>query len=220
MNGTMTTATTLPEKGTPLILADGTQIDPSTGRPVGAEEIPQFVKVPSTRAIREEYAQTRKRLEDLPVPTGKMNAFSVIVTYKMLGVSDRDICVATGITEQQLGAILLSDEFSDLKQMIVDNIYSQDADVIRASMKDNALMGVQRLQQLINSEDEAIALNASKDAMDRDGYRPADVVEHRHKMDGGLVIEVIKRDETQKIDDMNVKFDNIIDIESEEDNDY
>jgi hypothetical protein len=37
-------------------------------------------------------------------------------------------------------------------------------------------------------------MSAARDILDRSGHRPADVVEHRHRMDGGLVIEVVRRD--------------------------
>jgi hypothetical protein len=35
---------------------------------------------------------------------------------------------------------------------------------------------------------------AARDILDRSGHRPSDVVEHRHRMDGGLVIEIVRRD--------------------------
>lgn len=185
----------LPEPGTPLKLADGTEIDPATGKVVGAEP---YVKVPSTRELRENYAIIQRRLIDLPLPPQKMNGISIILTYKMIGLSDAEIATATGIKEEQVGQIVISDAFAELRQMVLENISAMDADTIRTSMKDNALMGVQRLGQLINSDDETIALSASKDALDRDGYRPADVVEHRHKMEGGLTIEVIRRDHSKE----------------------
>lgn len=185
----------LPEPGTPLKLADGTEIDPATGKVVGAEP---YVKVPSTRELRENYAIIQRRLIDLPLPPQKMNGISIILTYKMIGLSDSEIATATGIKEEQVGQIVISDAFAELRQMVLENISAMDADTIRTSMKDNALMGVQRLGQLINSDDETIALSASKDALDRDGYRPADVVEHRHKMEGGLTIEVIRRDHSKE----------------------
>lgn len=196
----------LPEPGTPLKLADGTEIDPATGKVVGAEP---YVKVPSTRELRENYALIQRRLIDLPLPPQKMNGVSIILTYKMIGLSDSEIALATGIKEEQVGQIVISDAFAELRQMVVENIHASDADTIRMSMKDNALMGVQRLGQLINSDDEAIALSASKDALDRDGYRPADVVEHRHKMEGGLTIEVIRRDHSKETPIIDADFTSV-----------
>lgn len=186
---------TLPEPGAPLRLLDGTEINPATGRIVGAET---YVKVPNTRELRENYALIQRRLIDLPLPPQKMNGVSIILTYKMIGLSDQEIALATGISEAQVGQIVISDAFAELRQMVLENIHASDADTIRMAMKDNAVMGVQRLGMLINSDDETVALSASKDALDRDGYRPADVVEHRHRMEGGLTIEVIRRDHSKE----------------------
>ena len=195
----------LPEPGTPLTLADGTQIDPTTGKVIGATE-DVFVKVPSSRELREDYALIQRRLIDLPLPPQKMNGISIVLTYKMIGMRNEEIAIATGISEDQIGQIIVSDAFNVLQQMVLENINAMDADIIRATMRDNALMGVQRMRQLINSGDENIALSASKDALDRDGYRPADVVEHRHKMEGGLTIEVIRRDHSKELPVIDADF--------------
>ena len=151
----------------------------------------------------------QRRLIDLPLPPQKMNGISIILTYKMIGLTDNEIATATGLTMDQVGQIIVSDAFGELRQMVLENIHAMDADTIRTAMKENATMGVQRIGQLINSEDEAIALSASKDALDRDGYRPADVVEHRHKMEGGLVIEVIRRDHSQTAPVIDADFTNV-----------
>jgi len=196
----------LPDPGTPLKLADGTEIDPMTGKVVGAEP---FVKVPNNKELRHDYAMVQRRLVDLPLPAQKMNGVSIILTYKMIGLNDAEIAIATGLTDAQVGQIVISDAFAELRQMVLENIHAMDADTIRTAMKENATMGVQRIGQLINSEDEAIALSASKDALDRDGYRPADVVEHRHKMEGGLVIEVIRRDHSQSAPVIDADFSTV-----------
>jgi hypothetical protein len=44
---------------------------------------------------------------------------------------------------------------------------------------------------------------AARDILDRSGHRPSDVVEHRHRMDGGLVIEIVRRDAVLPIIDMD-----------------
>jgi len=180
----------LPDPGTPLKLADGTEIDPMTGKVVGAEP---FVKVPNNKELRHDYAMVQRRLVDLPLPAQKMNGVSIILTYKMIGLNDAEIAIATGLTDAQVGQIVISDAFAELRQMVLENIHAMDADTIRTAMKENATMGVQRIGQLINSEDEAIALSASKDALDRDGYRPADVVEIQRASPNLLQIELIMR---------------------------
>jgi hypothetical protein len=206
----------LPNPGTPIVLANGMEIDPLSGNVINEEP---FVKVLNTREQREVYAITQKKLTDLPLPTDKLNGISIILVYKMIGISDKDISTVTGLTEEQIGRITLSDAFSELRQMVVENIHANDSDTIRSFMKENAILGVQRVGQLINSPDEAVALSAAKDALDREGYRPVDVVEHRHKMEGGLVIEVIKRDHSEKLPIIETNFTDITETEGENSND-
>ena len=54
---------------------------------------------------------------------------------------------------------------------------------------------------LLNSDNETTQLSAAKDILDRAGHRPVDVIEHRHKMEGGLTIEYVeKKDDIPTID--------------------
>lgn len=193
----------LAEPGQPLKLADGTEIDPSTGARLNA---PKYVAVPNNRELKENYAAVQRRLIDLPLPPEKMHGLSVILMYQMLGVTNYEIAVATGLTEDQVGNLVISDAFGELRQMVLENIHAADDMEIRSAMKTNATLGVQRMQQLINSDDEKIAFFASKDSLDRDGHRPNDVVEHRHKLEGGLTIEVIKRDHSVQTPVVDVEF--------------
>lgn len=193
----------LADPGQPLVLADGTKIDPRTGNRM---DVPKFVEVPNNREMREQHAIIQRRLIDLPLPPDKLNGLSVILMYQMIGLPNYEIAVATGLTEEQVGHLMISDAYADLRQMVVENIHAADNNDIRVAMKTNAVLGVQRMTQLINSEDEKIALFAAKDSLDRDGHRPADVVEHRHKLEGGLTIEVIKRDHSLQMPVIDVEF--------------
>jgi hypothetical protein len=44
-----------------------------------------------------------------------------------------------------------------------------------------------------------LAFKASQDILDRAGHRPADVIEHRHRMEDSLNIVITKRDETKQL---------------------
>ena len=67
----------------PLILADGTRIDPMNGSVV-LDEI--LVEVPNTETIKQEIVAARKRINDLPVPPKQMNTLSVIISYSLFGL--------------------------------------------------------------------------------------------------------------------------------------
>lgn len=195
----------LPEPGAPLILADGTQIDPSTGKAVRSN----VMEVPNNKELREHYVAVQRRLVDLPLPPSKMNAISILVMYKLIGLSNDEIGVATGLEENKVSQLLMSDAFMDMQKMVIDSIHEADASDIRAMMKKNALNGVRKMGELVMSDDEFVALAASKDSLDREGYRPVDVVEHRHKLDGGLKIEIVQRNHSNTDDAIPVDFKDV-----------
>ena len=45
----------------------------------------------------------------------------------------------------------------------------------------------------MDSDNETTRMSAAKDVLDRAGQRPADVIEHKHKMEGGLTIEYVEK---------------------------
>jgi len=45
----------------------------------------------------------------------------------------------------------------------------------------------------MSESDAKNALKAAQDILDRAGHRPADIVMHQHKVEGGLKIEYISR---------------------------
>ena len=68
----------LPTGAEPLVLADGTKIDPISGGVVKDEEV--LVRVPNNAEIKREITASRMRLGDLPVPPTQMNTLSVILS--------------------------------------------------------------------------------------------------------------------------------------------
>jgi hypothetical protein len=58
--------------------------------------------------------------------------------------------------------------------------------------------------ELAASDSEVLAFKASQDVLDRAGHRPADIVEHRVKMEDALNIVFIKKDETQEVPTIDV----------------
>lgn len=189
---------TLPNGTEPLVLADGTKIDPASGVPV---PVVDFVEVPTLTELQERVTNTRRRLSDLPVPPRQLNTISVILFYKTLGVTDEDIAGATGLTLEQVGSVAMSDVYAELKAEFVDSLIRNDLDNVRNLFVLNSKAAAAKSIGLINSSSEEIALRAAKDVLDRAGHRPADVVEHRHLVEGGLIIEhVDKKKPTPEID--------------------
>lgn len=178
----------LPQPDEPLRLADGTMIGPD-GSPI-RQKRERFVEVPSNTEAKKITA-ARKTLAELPAPPSQLNPVSIIVFYKLLGVSDDEIAVATGLAEDAVGRITMSKLFTEVRDNIVAAILENDADDVRTLFAQNARNLAERLVELADSEDEKVALGAVNSGLDRAGLRPADVVEHRHRVEGGLRIEYV-----------------------------
>lgn len=181
----------LVEGNEPLELADGTFIDPSNGLPVQKEE--EFVEVPSNTELLERAITVRRRLSDFPAPPKEMNMLSVVMSYTLYGLSDRDIAIATGLTEEQVGSIKMLDIYKEYQNEILKGLLESDADAVRDLFVKGSHVAALKINNLVNSEDDTTAMSASKDVLDRAGHRPADIIEHRHRVEGGLTIEIVKR---------------------------
>lgn len=190
----------LPQGTEPLRLADGTEIDPTDGTVVPNNE-PPLIEVPNTSDIQRQIVASRKRISDLPVPPAQMNTLSVIISYTLFGITDEDISNTLAIPLDQLKTIKASDAYDDLQQQLLKNILDSDASDVRNMFVAQSRNAADRMFSLLNSNNEATVGTAAKDILDRAGQRPVDVVEHRHKVEGGLTIEYVeKKDDIPTID--------------------
>jgi hypothetical protein len=202
--------TDLPSNDEPLVLADGTKIDPTTGEAY-REQRSQYVEVPSNSHAQRTQTRYRKRLADLPAPPKQMNAVGAVIFYRLVGLEDDEIAYATGMTEEQVGKLSMSDIFKEVKDEIVKSILEQDADDVRNLFMQNNKKMANRLFELAESDDEKVALNAVNSALDRGGQRPADIVEHRHSVEGGLTIEYIDRGKNDDTPTLDVEYTDVED---------
>jgi len=196
----------LAQPGEPLELADGTKIDPATGRVI--KPVTEYVEVPTDRDAVALVTRVRsKTITDLPAPPKQMNAISLIVLYTLYGLDDTQIAVVAGITKDQVTQIKMLDAFDKMLGEVTNNIMDAETSDVGALFKQNARAAAIRVATLVDSEDDDISLRASKDVLDRAGHRPADVVEHRLKLEADdLRIVVIKKDETQVMPAVDVDF--------------
>lgn len=171
-------------------LADGTVINAITGRPVRQVNM---VEIPTARQAVAEVERVRKRVHELPDVPEKMNAVALVALYYMFGLNEQDIAHVSGLTENQVVNIKMTAAFSELIDVAQSNVMSQDGANVRNLINQHAVTAATKISSLIHSEDEKVAMVASKDVLDRSGHRPADVVEHRHSVEGGLTIEYIKK---------------------------
>lgn len=181
---------------TPLRLADGRLVYPG-GR---IEEVAppnangRLVEVPSNREAQQLVVNVRRKLSDLPEVPRTMNAVSVVLSYTLFGLDDTDIALAIGATETQIERIKASEPYSTMYEHVVRGILEAETDVVRDVFKQHSRAAANVLIDSLHNGARGERLLAAKDFLDRAGHRPSDIVEHRVRMEGGLTIEIVRKD--------------------------
>jgi len=183
----------------PLTLADGTQICPQSGKPIMDEQEEVYTEVPNYADTQRQIVAARTRVADFPLPPSQMTSIGIILFYSMLGVSDDEISSLTGLGHDQIGRMRVSDSYIEIQKQFLDSIVNNDMEDVRTLFVQGSRNAASRMVGLMNSESESIQIAAAKDILDRAGQRPADVVEHRHRMENSLRIEVVKKDSLEDI---------------------
>jgi hypothetical protein len=132
-----------------------------------------------------------------------MNTLSVVISYSLFGISDEDISSALLIPLEQLQTIKSSDEYTNLQGQFIKNILESDLSDVRGLFVERSRSAANLMIDTLENNEVGLGtrLGVAKDVLDRAGHRPADVIEHRHKMEGGLTIEYVeKKDDIPTID--------------------
>lgn len=184
----------LPIGTEPLVLADGTKINPLDGK-ILKDDI--LVEVPNTREIQRDIVAARKRIADLPLPPEQMNTLSLVMAYSVFGLSDKDIGNVLSLSQDQIHNIKMNNAYNELQQNLVQSIIHSDTTEVRDLFVLNSKTSAQLFVDTVNDSEMGIGtrLSAANNILDRAGHRPADIVEHRHKVEGGLRIEYVKKEE-------------------------
>jgi hypothetical protein len=205
----------LPNGLTPLTLADGrivmpsgvvipsvatqaatTQAEVASGTATAPEqELALAVEVPPPNLA----SIPVRRLGDLPDIPKVINAVNVVVCYTLFGLPDPDICAATKLSPQQLDKLRASDAYEHMKSAIVRGVLDAEASSVRDLFQQHSRAATMVMVESLRQGSRADRLIAARDHLDRAGHRPADVIEHRHRVDGGLVIEVVRKDERENV---------------------
>jgi hypothetical protein len=184
----------LPRGDAPLRLADGRLVYPD-GKVTGGEETTErLVEVPTQEEAQRIVTAARRKLSELPEVPRTMNAVSVVLSYTLFGLDDEEIAIATGLSMDQVGRIKVGDAYTQMHEAVVRTILDSETSVVRDLFAKNARNAAQVVIRSLDEGTRADRMAAARDILDRSGHRPSDVVEHRHRMDGGLVIEIVRRD--------------------------
>lgn len=180
----------LANNGEPLRLADGRVVYPGGD----ISDPRKMVEVPTHQEAQRIITSTRRKVADLPALPKQMNAVSVVLSYVLFGLDDEEIAIATGLSAAQVHRIKASDPYSHLYDAVVKTVLDNEANTVREVFAKNAKRAANTVVEALDGGTRADRMAAARDILDRSGHRPADVVEHRHRMDGGLVIEIVRRD--------------------------
>ena len=161
-----------------------------------------YIEVPSNSEAQQQVSALRRRLVDLPDVPQRMNTISVVVAYELFGLSAKDIALAVGLSEAQVGNIMMLDAYSEMRDHVIDGIRENDASEVRDVFVQKSKRSAERIVELAESGRPDIALSASKEVLDRSGHTVKQIVEHKHKMDDALRIEIIKRDVSEEVPDL------------------
>lgn len=194
----------LADPNAPLVLADGTKIDPQTGRKVKENRI----EIPSATEAQKLVTKTRRTLADLPAPDKQMSAFAVVGMYSLYGLLDHEIAVATGLAVEQVERIKQQRLYQDFVNDVCKTVRAAEADVVRDLITNHANDAVKRVVEVMHDEDAgpAVQLNAAKDILDRAGHRPADVVITKTQEEKTLRIEYVEVDESANAPTIDVDY--------------
>ena len=186
-----------------LVLADGTKIDKKTGGVVGDEkptpellaetEVEDEVDEDQIVAIKQRIPVNRF-LSDLPGDINSSRAIAVIAGLTLFGLNDREISIVCDTDMEKITTIKQSERFQDFTTGIIDNVMRAQSDNIRAMFITHSKEAANTIVSGLKSKDFGVRYGTSKEILDRAGFRPADVVEHRVKHENELKIVHIRGD--------------------------
>lgn len=180
-----------------IVLADGRKIDAS-GKEIKPKK--QMINIPANSEAQKLVVKANRRLADLPALPERMNGSSVVLVYSLFGLADSEIAIATGLTVEQIEIIRDHDSYQTMMEELRKNVIAADQDIIRRTIHQYTEAAQSKIVDvMMNSEDDKTALKAAQDVMDRAGYRPSDIVEHRHKMEGTIRILHVDKKSTNNL---------------------
>jgi len=191
---------------TDLPLANGLIIDTRTGQAILPTTSPEAVIQQQTDKFKQtKQAATvrgrdrnnrvvRRGLVDLPADSKAITTAGVVWLYFTLGINDAEIADATGLKLSQIDMIKGLQLFQQLDLLIKDNLAALTADDVQKRIDAMSGKALDGLEDLLEDEDTRPATKSRilMNMLDRGGFSPKQVLEHRHSLEGGLTIRHIR----------------------------
>lgn len=184
-----------------LPLANGIIIDTETGQAIG----PSLSAEKAERLRKKEprsHVQGRDRVNkairigiaELPAEPRALTTVGVVWIYYTLGLSDYDIATATGLTVGQVESIKGLSMFDTLQTMLMSNVTKLGEEDIHQRIASLAPRALDEMEDILddNEVDASTKVRVAESLLDRAGYAPKQMVEHKHKHEGGLIIKYVE----------------------------
>jgi hypothetical protein len=191
---------------TDLPLANGLVIDTKTGQAMLPSTSPEAtIQQQTTKHKQSAQAATirgrdrsnravRRSLVDLPADSKAVTTAGVVWLYFTLGINDAEIAEATGLKLSQVDMIKGLQLFHQLDLLLKDNIQALQSESVQKRIDAMSSKALDGLENLLEDEETRPATRARvlMNMLDRGGFSPKQVTEHRHSLEGGLVIRHIR----------------------------
>lgn len=170
-----------------MLLKDGSVV---TTLPQPAAQISREIR--SGRQSARALERIHRKLGDLPDIPQKMNPVAAVLLYSCIGLNNADIATALGASEKQIEVIKDSELYSKLFQLFDTSVFEdarRNAKHIISRAADHA---AETMVAALGSNDEAIALAASREVLKTAGVSSESGTEDRLS---GLNIRITRKED-------------------------
>lgn len=166
-------------------LPDGTKID-RDGVVVEQQSLPR-VFVPTSHKVT----------QDLPA---NFRAFALVSALEVWGLTIADIAEALDRGFEDIKAIQQSEGYLQFRSEMIDGALEAETNDVRQIFVAASARAARGVVQLLDSVNPDARTFAMKETLDRGGFRPVDIVEHRIKHENDLRIIYTKDDKSKLIE--------------------
>jgi len=188
---------------THLPLANGLIIDTATGQAMVPSTSPEAViaqqakeqKIAKPRTIaKDSNHPVRRGLVDLPADHRAVTTVGIVWLYHTMGVTDAETAEATGLRISQVEMMKQMQLFMQLDDLVKSNLAILAHSDVQKRIDGAAGDALDALEDMLSDADVKPATRARilMNMLDRGGFAPKQILEHKHSLEGGLTIRHIK----------------------------
>lgn len=161
-----------------LTLPDGTRVR-SNGEIVNEEvKEPRAFQIIRNRDIAELPADGR--------------AFALLVSLELFGLSRGSIAEYLDKSLEQITSIMNSKEYIAFRDEVIDGALEVETGDVRKTFVAHSAKAAKKMVKLLDATNPEAQAFAMKEVLDRAGFRPVDIVEHRIKHENDLRIVYVE----------------------------